>query len=70
MADSPDNTVLVHVTMFEDPIEVLEDEVEVLRAQGLLREAPQPAPAAVEAAPAPAPAPALAKATPKSKESA
>ena len=36
----------VRVTMFEHPIEVPDDEVEVLRAQGLLREedTPQPAP--------------------------
>ncbi|RPE39744.1 hypothetical protein EDD90_2761 [Streptomyces sp. Ag109_O5-1] len=42
----------VHVTMFEDPIEVPDDEVEVLRVQGLIREAPAPAtpaPAAVAA---------------------
>ncbi|NUQ95290.1 MAG: hypothetical protein HOY79_01565 [Streptomyces sp.] len=46
----------VHVTMFEDPIEVPDDEVEVLRAQGLIHE---------EAAPEPAPQPAAAKASPK-----
>ena len=34
---------LVHVTTFEDPIEVPDDEVPVLRAQGLLREDPTPA---------------------------
>jgi hypothetical protein len=34
----------VHVTLFPDPIEVPDDEVEVLRAQGILREdAPAPA---------------------------
>jgi hypothetical protein len=46
---------LVHVTTFEDPIEVPDDEVPVLRAQGLLREDPAPA-----AAPS-----AVAKPTPK-----
>lgn len=42
----------VHVTLFPDPIEVPEDEVEVLRAQGLLVEgAPVESPAkAVKAA--------------------
>lgn len=47
----------VRVTMFEDPIEVPDDEVEVLRAQGLLHEE--------EAAPEPAPRPAAAKAAAK-----
>lgn len=46
----------VHVTLFEDPIEVSDDEVEVLRHQGLLRE---------EDTPKPAPQQAAAKATPK-----
>lgn len=32
----------VRVTMFEDPIEVPDDEVEVLRVQGLLRDEPEP----------------------------
>ena len=36
---------LVHTTLFENPIEVPEDEVEVLRNQGLLRGEPgRPAP--------------------------
>ncbi|MGW3196347.1 hypothetical protein ACWDBD_17510 [Streptomyces sp. NPDC001118] len=46
----------VRVTMFEDPIEVPDDEVEVLRAQGLLKE---------DAAAEPAPQPTAAKATTK-----
>lgn len=33
----------VRVTMFENPIEVPEDEVEVLRVQGLLHEETSPA---------------------------
>lgn len=46
----------VRVTMFEDPIEVPDDELEVLRAQGLLKEEP---------AAEPAPRPAAAKTTAK-----
>jgi hypothetical protein len=46
----------VRVTMFEDPIEVPDDEVEVLRSQGLIHE---------EAAPEPAPQQSAAKASPK-----
>lgn len=66
----------VHLTMFEDPMDVPDDEVEVLRMQGLLREPPQPAAESEPAAPVPAPAaaaPASAPAkaaAPKSKESA
>lgn len=43
----------VHVTLFPDPIEVPDDEVEVLRAQGLIREdtTSEPARVAVKAAP-------------------
>lgn len=48
----------VRVTLFEDPIEVPDDEVPVLRAQGLLREEPQPETQA-------APPAAAAKATPR-----
>lgn len=44
----------VRVTLFEDPLEVPDDEVEVLRAQSLLREEsptePAPRPAAAKAA--------------------
>lgn len=41
----------VHVTLFPDPIEVPDDEVEVLRCQGLLREDTAPVePAAAKAA--------------------
>lgn len=42
----------VRVTMFPDPIEVPDDEVEVLRSQGLLHEesAAEPEPAAKPAA--------------------
>lgn len=47
----------VRVTLFEDPIEVPDDEIPVLRHQGLLREE---APAAAPTTPASA-----AKATPK-----
>lgn len=58
----------VHVTLFQDPIDVPADEVEVLRAQGLLREEPQPAPdAAAPATTDPAPA---AKTAPKTTKDA
>lgn len=46
----------VRVSLFEEPIEVDDDEVEVLRAQGLLKE---------EAAAEPTPRPAATKATAK-----
>ena len=46
----------VRVSMFPDPIEVPDDEVEVLRSQGLLKE---------EAPAEPAPRPAATKATAK-----
>jgi hypothetical protein len=38
----------VHVTLFEDPIDVPEDEVPVLRSQGILVEDAPPAPPAAE----------------------
>jgi hypothetical protein len=38
----------VRVTLFEDPIDVPEDEVAVLRSQGLLVEEAPPAPPAAE----------------------
>lgn len=44
----------VHVTLFPDPIEVPDDEVEVLRAQGLLRADATPAVEQPAAKPAPA----------------
>ncbi len=44
----------VKVTMFEDPIDVPEDEVPVLRAQGLLREETEPQAARPAAATKPA----------------
>lgn len=48
----------VKVTMLEDPIEVPDDEVHVLRAQGILDED-------ASAAPEPEPRPAPAKSAPK-----
>ncbi|MFJ9771236.1 hypothetical protein ACIRVF_08325 [Kitasatospora sp. NPDC101157] len=50
---------LVRTTFFPDPVEVPDDEVQVLRAQGLLVE---------ETAPQPAVDPAPAKQAPKPKE--
>lgn len=48
---------LVRLTLFPDPVEVPDDEVPVLRAQGLLVEdtAPQPTPDLAPATPAPKP---------------
>jgi hypothetical protein len=50
----------VHLTLFPDPIEVPDDEVEVLRAQGLIRDEPA----------APAAPPAVTKPTPAKKDDA
>ncbi|MEV7770583.1 hypothetical protein [Kitasatospora sp. NPDC086791] len=44
---------LVRTTFFPAPVEVPDDEVQVLRAQGLLVEEPEPQPA-TDPAPAPA----------------
>lgn len=43
----------VRVTMFPDPIDVPDDEVEVLRSQGLLNEEPAAGPVELAAEPAP-----------------